>query len=67
MVYLVKIVMFIHHSGNKLELLTYRVCDGAYTFFSYSYFLPHLKKLTNVKKDMNFLRYLKLRISTFFL
>lgn len=72
MVYLVKIVMFMHHSGNKLELLTYRVCDGVYTFFFLQLFSTTLKKkLTNVKnhvkKDMNFLRYLKLRISTFFL
>lgn len=72
MVYLVKIVMFMHHSGNKLELLTYRVCDGVYTFFFLTVIFYHIKKkLTNVKnhvkKDMNFLRYLKLRISTFFL
>lgn len=72
MVYLVKIVMFMHHSGNKLELLTYRVCDGVYTFFFLTVIFYHIKKkLTNVKnhvkKGMNFLRYLKLRISTFFL
>lgn len=44
MVYLVKIVMFMHHSGNKLELLTYRVCDGVYTFFFLQLFSTTLKK-----------------------
>lgn len=53
MVYLVKIVMFMHHSGNKLELLTYRVCDGVYTFFFLTVIFYHIKKkLTNVKNHV---------------
>lgn len=51
MVYLVKIVMFMHHSGNKLELLTYRVCDGVYTFF----FLLQLFS-TTLKKNWQMLK-----------
>lgn len=52
MVYLVKIVMFMHHSGNKLELLTYRVCDGVYTFFSLQLFSTTFKKNWQMLKTM---------------
>lgn len=52
MVYLVKIVMFMHHSGNKLELLTYRVCDGVYTFFFLQLFSTTLKKTWQMLKTM---------------
>lgn len=53
MVYLVKIVMFMHHSGNKLELLTYRVCDGVYTFFFFlQLFSTTLKKNWQMLKTM---------------
>lgn len=52
MVYLVKIVMFMHHSGNKLELLTYRVCDGVYTFFFLTVIFYHIKKNWQMLKTM---------------